>query len=257
MLKTCFLALLAAFIAVHLGACAVFSAQYPAQSFKRMKVKDYFADQTQIEFVTAIGRGDKERAQRLLESGAKVDAVGIHGMTALYWPILKRNLEGLQFLLKHGANPNTLTRWKNDKGVEWWASAIELAAKAEDDRYLRALLDAGADPNLVINNVDQTAIYAALQNDRYENASLLLKAGADINHRANASITPIGDAVYRRAYAAALFLLRAGADPTTKNRWGKSAVDTTREFGKAGTVIGSDDDAAYPEFVAELKRRDL
>lgn len=231
--------------------------QQALHEIKQMKADRYFLNGVQGDFVAAIGRGELERAQRLLGEGADVNAVGGEGMTALYWAIAKQSLPGFRFLLEGGGDPNTLTRWTDSDGAERWASVIEMAAMLEDSRYLTALLDAGANPDQIVNSVGETAIFTALLHERFENASLLIEKGADINHRAQAQITPINRSVSGRAYASALFLLKAGADPTIKNRWGYSAVDTARQFGNAGTLIGSENEAAYPEFVAELKRREL
>jgi ankyrin repeat protein len=254
-IKICGLICWAAIIAGSLEVGAMSDPERALQEIKRMKADRYFTDRIQAEFVTVIGRGDVKLARQLLAQGAVVDAVGSEGMTALYWAIAKQNFAGFRFLLEYGASPNALTRWTDADGVEQWASAIELAAMLEDSRYLSALLEAGADPNQIVNSSEQTAIYIALLHRRYDNAALLIENGADIDHQSKSLTNPIGDAVYQRAYASALFLLRAGANPTIKNRWGKNAVDTARQFGKAGTVIGSEDEAAYPEFVAELKRR--
>jgi ankyrin repeat protein len=254
-LKKCGLALMVILVAALLGACAVSNAQRASHELKQMKAERYFANPVQAGFVTAIGRGELEQAQRLLTEGATVDAVGSEGMTALHWAIAKRNFEGFRFLLTQGANPRTLTRWRDANGQEQWAGVIDFASALEDGRYLRALLDAGGDPNQIINSSEQTAIYIAILNRRYENASLLLERGADINHRSKSLTTPINRAVSGSAYRSAAFLLKAGANPSIKDRWGYSAVDTAKKFGKAGMLIGSDDDAAYDEFVAELKRR--
>ena len=256
-IKVCSLVLSAALVAIPLWACAVSNSQRALQELKRMKAERYFTNRMQAEFVAAVGHGEVERAQRLLDEGAAVDAVGDEGMTALYWAIVKQNLTGFRFLVAHDADPGTVTRWTESNGQEQWASVLELAAMLEDSSYLRALLAAGADPNQIVNASQQTAIYHALLHRRYDNVSLLLEKGANVNHQSKSLTTPIGEAVYQGAYASALFLLRAGADPAMKNRWGKSALDTTRQFGNAGTVIGSEDEAAYPEFVAELKRREL
>lgn len=233
------------------------NSQHALQELKRMKAERYFTDLTQAQFVTAVGQGDLESAQRLLEGGAAVDAVGSEGMTALYWTIIKQNMPGFRFLLEHGADPGTVTRWLNAEGQEQWGSTLGLAAILKNSSYLRALLNAGADPNQIINESQQTAVYHALLHRQYDNVLLLIEKGADINHRSKSSKTPIAHAVGMRAYAAALLLLRAGADPRIKNNFGYSAVDTTRQFGNAGTLIGSEDEAAYTEFVAELKRRGL
>lgn len=231
------------------------NSQYVLPELKRMQAEHFFSNPAEAEFITAVGLGELGQALRLLEGGVAIDVVGNQGMTALYWAIAMQNLAGFQFLLEHGAKPDTLTRWVDVNGQEQQASVIELAAMLEDSSYLRALLDAGANPNQVVNASQHTAIYNALLNRRYDNVSLLIEAGGDINHRSKSSKTPIAHAVGMRAYAAALLLLRAGADPCIENNFGYSAVDTTRQFGSAGTVIGSEDEAAYPEFVAELKVR--
>lgn len=251
------LAACAALLATPLVSCAVSNSERAAQGVKSMKPEQYFEQGIQAEFVVALGRGDLALAERLLGNGAAIDAVGKQGMTALAWTLVKQDFAGFRFLLERGADPKTLTRWRDANGVEQWASILQLAAELEDSRFLRALLEAGADPNQIVNASRQTALYHALLHRRYENVSLLLAKGADINHRSKSLTTPIGEAVYQRSYTTALFLLRAGADPLLRNRWGKSAVDTARQFGNAGTVIGSEDEAAYHEFVAELKRRGL
>lgn len=257
-IRAFFLILSAALVAAPLCACTMTNTPRALQELNRMKAERYFSNRTQAEFVAAIGRGEVEHAQRLLNEGATVNAVGDEGMTALYWAIIKQSFTGFRFLLERGADPGTVTRWPDGNGVEQWASVLEFAAMLEDSRYIRALLDAGADPNQVVNASQQTAIYHALLHRRYENIALLLEREADINYQlSRSSSTPIAEAVDMRAYAVAVFLLRAGADPTLRNRWGYSPIDTVKKRGLAGTVIGSEDEAAFPEFVAELKRRGL
>lgn len=220
-----------------------------------MRAERYFEDRSQASFVEAVGRGDLKRARVLLEAGASVEAVGREGMTALHWAIIKQNLAGLRFLLEQGASPGTLTQWVDGNGQQHAASVIELAAIMADSGYLRALLDAGADPDQVIDDSQQTAIYHALTHRRMDNVKLLVERGASLDRRSRSGKTPISHAVGMRSYAAALLLLRLGADPSIKNEFGYSAVETTRQFGSAGTVVGSVDEAAYPQFVEELKAR--
>ena len=97
-------------------------------------------------------------------------------------------------------------------GVERWAGVLELATMPEDSRCLRVLFDAGTDPNRIVNASQQTAIYHAVLHRQYDNVSLLLDHGADINHRSKSLTMPISRAVGGCAYASALFLLEAGAE---------------------------------------------
>lgn len=244
----------AVFLTLPLGACAMTDTARAQRELKRMKAESYFSDPIQAEFVDAIGSGDLAQAQRLLESGASVNAVGTEGMTPLYWAILKQNFSSFEFLLENSANPNTSTCWKPVKGPEQCESALQIAILQDDSRYLSALLDGGADPNQTIDSSKRAPIYIAILYRRLNSIRVLAARGANLNHQDFSLKTPISDAVSMNAFAAALLLLQLGADPTIKSRWG-SAVDTVKQFGNAGTVIGSDDEKAYPEFIAELKRR--
>lgn len=243
------------FCTVPFTSCAASRAEQPPQSIMDITADHYFSKKMQADFVETVGQGEVAKAKLLLDDGADVNAVGSEGMTALYWAMLRRQYGGFQFLLENGADPNTLTRWSDSDGQEQWASAIAVAVKLEDLRYLVTLLDAGANANLIINSSNQTAIYQVILHRRYESLTILLDHGADINHRTVSSNTPIAEAVNMRAYTMALALLRAGADPTIKDKSGFSAVDTTRKFGNAGTIVGSEDERAYIEFVDELRSR--
>lgn len=114
-IKACCLFLSAVLVATSLSACATSNTQRALQELDRMKADRYFPNRTQAEFVTAVGSGKLERAQRLLAEGARVDAAGEEGMTALYWAIAKQNLAGFRFLLEHGADPGTITRCRRPR----------------------------------------------------------------------------------------------------------------------------------------------
>lgn len=240
-----------------LSACAMSDTSRAVLELKRMKPERYFTDRVQADFVAAVGGGDLQRAQQLLAQGANVNAIGKEGMTPLFWAIGKQNLEGFRFLLSHGANPNLIVRWKDTKGREQSENTLRLAAMLENAAYLQAALDAGGNPNLIVNSIRQTPLYTAILHQRRANVVLLLQRGAGINHLDKAQKTPINHAISMNHYSLALLLLKRGADPKIKNRWGYSAIDTAKQFGNRGVVIGSADEAAYTEFVAELKRLGL
>ena len=157
-----------------------------------------------------------------------------------------------------GADPNLISRWRERDSSLRAESAMELAAMFESPELLQILLENGGNPNLVTSDrTMRTPIFNAILHDRARNIELLLMSGADINHRDLAMATPIEYAVKSTSYSMALLLLRKGADPTIKDRWGRNAVDITKEFGDRGVLRGSADQRVYPEFVSELKRRGL
>jgi pimeloyl-ACP methyl ester carboxylesterase len=247
--------LAACLMLASLSTCAMDPRQRALSALDGMRAEQYFANPVQAKFVTAIGKGDLEGAKRWLDQAAEVNAVGNEGLTPLIWALIKQRLTSVEFLLREGADPNQITRWKSERGPEQWASPLELAAQFEDGLYLKALLANGANPNLVVSAAGDTAISTASLHRRLQNMELLIASGANVNHRSQFGYTPILDSVGWKAFRAALLLLENGADPTLETVRGFSAITTLEQFENRGVVIGSDDEKAYPELIAELKRR--
>ena len=102
------------------------------------------------------------------------------------------------------------------------------AADANID-LVRALLEAGADPNAADDN-QWTPLHFAAQCSSAPITSALLTAGAHVNARDNNGNTPLFTAVFNsRGEGSVIELLRqAGADPCLANDYGISAVSLAR-----------------------------
>lgn len=230
--------------------------RYPDRGFaSRVRVEQVYRDPTQIAFVEAVTDGRFERATELLGQGASANAVGEQGIDPLTWCVLKQRLECVQFLLRHRADPNATHAWRSTEVGDLVDSALGTAARAADPRYLETLLKGGANPDLIVNKMDETPIFEALRSHQTANIELLLAHGADINHVSSSSGPPIQWATRTNSYADALLLLRWGADPALRDKDGFSAVDTVRQFGNRGVIRDSEHDRAFFEFVDELRRR--
>jgi len=223
----------------------------------KMQPDQYFDNPKEVQLANAVATGDLRLAQQTLNNGVDPNHVGREGMTPLFWAISKQNLDGFRWLLDHGANANTLTRWQTDSGQTEIASALALTAVMKDSSYLQALLDHGGDPNVVTNDWEQTPIYAVIMRRGIDNVKLLIKYHADLNHQDKSLKTPMLEAVGARMYTIALLLLQSGADPTLKDKWGYSTVDMVKRYGNRAVPRNSPDEAAYDQFVAELKQREL
>ena len=235
--------------------CAMTAKQRAENALEDMRAEQYFTNAVQAKFVTAIGKNDNNAANELLAQGAEVNAFGDEGITPLIWALLKQQIGSVEFLLGKGADPNQVTRWTNELGREEWASPLSVAAKFENERYLEALLAEGANPNLIVNAVDETALFTASLHRRFRNMELLIAKGADVNHRSQFGYTPVLDAVLGRVFSSALVLLNAGANPRLQNANRQSAMSILQHYGNRGVVIGSEDAAAYLKLTKELKRR--
>lgn len=68
------------------------------------------------------------------------------------------------------------------------------AAGHEDPRYLKGLLQAGAEPNLRSGDAADSALMVAVKSGRLENINLLMRYGGDPNVR-----TPDGKTAFKLA----------------------------------------------------------
>jgi ankyrin repeat protein len=97
----------------------------------------------EIALAEAIGRGDLERAGRIIAEGADVNHrfPEQDGYTVLMMASTAADVSGsVEFLLEHGADPNIQA--PNGR------SALQLAARHGRVRHVRSLVRAGADPHL-------------------------------------------------------------------------------------------------------------
>lgn len=225
------------------------------KALERMKAKDYFEDQVQIEFATAVAKGNEARMRELLQQGADVNAVGRQEMRPLFWALGKQSLDGFRFLLENGANPNVEA--KDLPGEKRPLSLIELAAIAENSDYLRLLLKHGADPNHDVGYGKRTLIYEAILNNRTENVRLLIEAGANIDHQDLSGSTPMMTAAGIKNFDMVHLLLGKGADVRLENRWGNDLAWMVMEFGDRGMKKGGEQYRWYQKVVEELKKRGL
>lgn len=111
--------------------------------------------------------------QALVEGGAQVNAQYSNGSTALQQAARKGDAGMVRYLLERGANPNMPSY-----EVEWFP--IHDAIRGGHVEALAALLDGGADPNLMAEG-KWPALTFAIQADQPEAVRLLVAAGADLS----------------------------------------------------------------------------
>ena len=82
------------------------------------------AETSNLSLVDAASQGLREAVRSLLASGAKADAAGADGMTALIWAAHRNDVETADLLLRAGANVNAAN--------EYGATALYAAAANAD-----------------------------------------------------------------------------------------------------------------------------
>lgn len=201
------------------------------------KSADYFEDAQVVELCDAIERNDVPEMERLISAGANVNARGKDNMTPLLWALPDRKHERFLCLLNNGADPNVIISSDfgtagrpfhpypaggalvKDRGCKPGQSVTHLAARSPDIEYLKAVLQHGGNPNLVVeDNTKLTPLNIVIDryySDAQDRVELLVAAGADPNRYCQyRGGTPAMLAVMEDRFSIALHLLQAGADPT-------------------------------------------
>jgi ankyrin repeat protein len=126
----------------------------------------------QAEIADAASRGNKAEVERLLKSGADVNAQQADGATALQWAAYRGDAGLAELLLKAGAKPGVA----NHNG----ATPLWLAATRGDAAVIEALLKGGADANESLP-LGRRPLMLAARSGNVEAVRALLQHGADVN----------------------------------------------------------------------------
>lgn len=174
--------------------------------------------------IAARGANSHASVRLLLDHGASATASNRFGATALMAAVAGRDAESVRLLLRHGANPNA-SPTPDGPGfiIGGGRTPLMWAAYRGEEGLVRALLSAGADPNLFTGM--GTPLSQAAWNDHLAATRLLLTQGAHPNQLG------IGDGYAALHWAASTehadprlvqLLLTHGADP---NLGGGEPVD--------------------------------
>lgn len=222
--------------------------------------------------VLAIINYHYDFAAMLLEHGADPNIADTTGMAALYaavdmhslpWmfgrpelpaPSKITQLELMEMLLKHGANPNAALKsvqfqrahTDGDIALGEGSTPFHRAAKAADVPVMKLLLTYGADPKAVMKNGNNALMLAAglgyrdgnmavptkdrgTPQDAFAAIQLCLDNGLDINAAGDRGNTALHDAVNgREGPDVVRYLIAHGADASAKNARGQTPLDAAR-----------------------------
>lgn len=203
-----------------------------------MSLETMFPNEDARALAKAAGKGKIKKIEELVKSGVDVDAKGTQGATPLFWAMA--NYKGFKKLLELGADPNIVYGDGN--------TVIHTAVRIKDSRFLEALLEHGANPNLKVESVGKwqtlgyTPLFDALSQGK-DRVDLLLSSGADLNAKDNFGATPVMSAVGRGDFEIAHYLLERGADYRIKNDAGETLASKVSD--KIGAMRPGSDAAKW------------
>ena len=148
----------------------------------------------------AARTGNVAAIRVLLDHGAQINQTNPRGQTALMWAVSEKNADAARLLISRGANVNAKTN--------------PLPPPRPLDLIFSAPTPAGGMTAL---------LFAARQND-LESVKALLDGGADINLVSADGSSAILSCHCQRTYELAEFLLTKGADPNLADNRGRAAL---------------------------------
>ena len=217
-----------------LGTALLFTCNAAFGAFEGMRAKKYFPDERLADLAATAAAGKTAKMQKLLDQGVDVNARGEGGMTVLCWALLRNSKSGFLFLLEHGANPNVEGDGPNLMGVPGF-SVMTYAAMNEDIWWLQTVLAHGGNPNFVSSLERATPIFPAINaglpvSPRIEHVRLLIKAGANLEARNCLGETPAVYAAYTKDFQIVYELLKAGADPKSRDQVGSTIASLIQRY---------------------------
>jgi len=232
----------------------------------------FAADTGAVSLVDAAKKGDRSAVQTMLSGPAKADLVGSQGSAALIWAAARKDPEMVGLLLSAGVDPNGTNDYgaaalyaavaeSADVGLvkkliaaganvnaalASGETAIMQAARLGSVETVRALLEAGADPNRSEINGGQTALMWAAAERHPQVTKELVDHKADVNAQSKTGFTALMFAARGDAESARI-LLAGGANPnaTTKD-WGQTALIIASTMGQTDVVQALMDKGADP-----------
>ena len=171
----------------------------------------------QVAFVAAVATADIATMEKMLTSGARIDAPDPNGTTALisalHWPAYRRKeAEIIWWLLDKGADPN-VTGESGLKGIDGIPLHIFVAMSPYPSRGV----DSFPEAKVLVE----------------ETLTRLLKAGAKVSGMDEHGRTPLHVAAKSDNVIAAEILIRAGARLMAKDVQGKTPLD----YAESATMI--------------------
>lgn len=169
------------------------------------------------ELISAVLAGKIETVESRLRAGKSVNAADKKECSLLQLAIIAQRNSVVDLLLQKGANPNYRDLWDN-------FTALDFAAYAKNPTAMKMLLDSKAKFS---GRVKSEALHIAAGEGCLECVKLLVGSGANVNYKTDKTpgSTPLMEAIDKRHYDIARYLLEKGANPKARDALGNSLSD--------------------------------
>ncbi len=188
-------------------------------------IHDDFMKRTPLH--NAVMNDSYDASCKLLELGAKINSIDLHGWTPLHYAASNSDLQFAKLLVEKGAKINSLDN--NDRSPLF--AAVQMGGEEE---LVTFLVKNGAKVNQA-DNEDVTVLDLAVINDDADMIKCLVTNGAKISANTHGD-TPLENAAAAGKLQAIEALISLGSSLTHKNTEGKTALELAYKAGEMGAV---------------------
>ena len=181
----------------------------------------------------AAATGDAAEIERLVKSGAALEARDANKRTPLHVAIFAHQPAAARALLKAGADANALDAQRYD--------IVTIAAVADDVEMLKLALAGGCKAGNITSPYDGTALIAAAHLGHDEVVRILIAAKAPLDHVNNLGWTAVIESIVlgdggKRHVATLAALVQAGANVNLADRNGATPLALAKGRGYSEMV---------------------
>ncbi|MFS8183829.1 ankyrin repeat domain-containing protein [Pseudovibrio denitrificans] len=185
------------------------------------------------EFFAAVKAKDLRKLDQIAQAGSSLDLRNEEGDTAIIIAARRGDLALLEHLVKLGADINLQDANKRD--------VLNIAITTRNPDLARRALDLGIDPAMVTSVYEGSALIYGSHQGAVEIVSMLIDAGAPLDHVNNLGWTALLEATIlgdgSEPYQAIVEkLVDAGANKTIADRNGNLPIDHARDKGHTEIV---------------------
>jgi ankyrin repeat protein len=210
---------LASFLLIFLSTALPAAAQIPPSASELQAYRGLHA---------AAAKGDATEIEKLVKSGAPIDARDGRARTPLHVAAFMQKPEAAQILMRLGADANALEAQKYD--------IVTIAAVADDLPTLKVALEGGCKAGNITSPYYGTALIAAAHLGHDEVVRTLIAAKAPLDHVNNLGWTAVIESIVlgdggKRHVATLKALVDAGANVNLADRSGETPLTLAKRRG--------------------------
>ena len=192
----------------------------------------------------ALDKGHLDIALFLLDRGADGQNRGLMDQTGLYIASSRGYADVVRSLIDRGADLNAICKDNDEGGDEMKWTPLQVAIYTDRRDIAVLLLDRGADTEILLSSLNQTALYMASSRGWADVVRSLIDRGADLNAICedydegtfDVKWTPLQVAIDKERRDTTVLLLERGADTETRNCRNETALHMASS-GKCADIV--------------------